>query len=411
MTGSPTFNVYITTVDGVTTYASTTFTSGDQGTRYDSGPYRFKSITPVVLATGDYMLWGYGFDANNLNGNSAISAVNATLVSDGGIITLPTVCTYYHGSTGITVPNVGYSTGLQFASFSMALWAVDGDAVFGGSADVTFTPNNGFNYSASGKAVFGGAALPILRFNYSPAVATRGELHLDGTTSNKITIARTASGNAVFGGTAAATLSITRTASGNAVFGGSAPATLSITRTASGNAVFGGTAAAVLRVAYAASGNAVFGGSATTSPRFTYSASGNAVFGGTADASASSGYVAGGSAVFGGTAGVGIGIVYATSGNAVFGGAATVVFTPAATTYTYTGSGCMYLGGTVFDAPCLSASLTVSEMLSGTLAAVDRLSASLAATERMRGTLAAVDRLSASLDAENRLSATLGNCQ
>ena len=44
-----------------TVVASTSFSSSDPGTLV--ADYRFKSITPVVLAAGDYVLVGYGFSA------------------------------------------------------------------------------------------------------------------------------------------------------------------------------------------------------------------------------------------------------------------------------------------------------------------------------------------------------------
>jgi hypothetical protein len=59
--------------------ANTLFTSSDPGTLVND--YRFKSITPIDLAAGDYVLVGYGFSDSDPEHNSNISGNAETFTS------------------------------------------------------------------------------------------------------------------------------------------------------------------------------------------------------------------------------------------------------------------------------------------------------------------------------------------
>ena len=79
-------SAYLMTSSG-TTLASATFDSGSQGTLDVASRYRFKSIAPLVLGTGEYVLAGYGWTNADPEHNCNISGTCDTFNTFGGRLT------------------------------------------------------------------------------------------------------------------------------------------------------------------------------------------------------------------------------------------------------------------------------------------------------------------------------------
>jgi hypothetical protein len=83
--GDATLTADLMTLGG-TVLASQTFTSASSGTPNGNG-YSFKSMTPIVLADGNYYLMGYGWDPNNLEHNSNVDGSNPDIFNtQGGLV-------------------------------------------------------------------------------------------------------------------------------------------------------------------------------------------------------------------------------------------------------------------------------------------------------------------------------------
>lgn len=80
--GSP-LSVFLMTDTGVT-QASITFDNTSTGTL--SGGYRYKSISPLILTPGQYVLAGYGWSGSDLEHNCFISGT-CSVFNGGGYLT------------------------------------------------------------------------------------------------------------------------------------------------------------------------------------------------------------------------------------------------------------------------------------------------------------------------------------
>jgi uncharacterized repeat protein (TIGR01451 family) len=79
-------SVYLLTSDG-TVLRSQTFENTSQGTLDTASRYRFKTITPLTLGSGVYVLAGYGWTSVDLEHNCALGGTCETFNTGGGLLT------------------------------------------------------------------------------------------------------------------------------------------------------------------------------------------------------------------------------------------------------------------------------------------------------------------------------------
>jgi hypothetical protein len=84
---SPPLSAYLFTGTGIVE-ASSTFSHSDPGTLDPaSGGYRFKSISPLTLTPGLYVLAGYGWSSSDPEHNSNVNGTPDTFNTAGGALT------------------------------------------------------------------------------------------------------------------------------------------------------------------------------------------------------------------------------------------------------------------------------------------------------------------------------------